>query len=204
MALDILTLLIKAPSIMTFVEESGYDALFFTELNAARNALSKASLARDPNAQVWNCISHLESAESNIERRLKYLPLKAIYNHPKLELDVYKLSYIKAFMATCYKYLNENELMESKLTELNSDAKDYFARLDFITTDYENLTPGEAFKLFFNPVSWVEMLYLQVQQISHIVNPAAWKSATIDRLRANALLFDHKAYIEELRSKRRE
>jgi tetratricopeptide (TPR) repeat protein len=113
--LDVITALRAARSVQQFVEAGGLeDAVASIDVKAAQEALRKVNMARDPRAQVWSAVNHLEGAEEAARRaamnwRLHY------FNELSGEVADERHVYVLALLAICYKYLGEFQLCDDAL-----------------------------------------------------------------------------------------
>jgi hypothetical protein len=93
------------------------------ELTAAQEALNKATLARDPESQVWSAVNHLESA--HVGFRSTYKGQGRWYHSAATrcaqEVAAAKDRWVLCLMACCYKLLGEPKLC-LKALELAEEA----------------------------------------------------------------------------------
>jgi hypothetical protein len=89
-------------------------ALGEVELEAAKLALSSANIAQDPTREVHAAVTHLQSA--HVAFKNKYCSKEFITlpdEHKAANVDVW----ICCLMAMCYRYLNEEKLVQKCLDE---------------------------------------------------------------------------------------
>ena len=87
------------------------DAMADVGLQASQTSLARAASAREPRAYVWSAANHLEGAEAALKQRLVRWRGSIKYIAPVTAGDtVLKYKYVLCLLATCYRYLGEQEL----------------------------------------------------------------------------------------------
>ena len=94
-----------------------------SDLEAARDAFRKVSLANDRTAQIWSAVNHLESAHSKIRsayyKKKSYVLGKAMF----LDRMQKKDRYVLCVLSICYYFLGEKKLCIQSL-QLAQDVKE--------------------------------------------------------------------------------
>lgn len=82
------------------------------ELEAARLALDGSRMARNPEAQVWSAINHLQTALIAYRKGHKNLStgFKKNLSYSSTTVVLRKLRWVSCLMAVCYLYVGEIEL----------------------------------------------------------------------------------------------
>lgn len=121
----LLTAAKTAKTLQSFIDSGGMAVLLAEiHIDAARNSLSKATLANDKRGQVFNAVGQLEVAYCALEIAVKsytgiqYLSPPALSKVMEAEKQA---RYVLCIMACCYKYLNEERLCRAHIEKaLNS------------------------------------------------------------------------------------
>jgi hypothetical protein len=154
--IDVIASLKAANSIKKFVEGGGLAiALADIGLGAARDALIKVDAAKQPSAQVWSAINHLEGAEAALSqtfRRRKYLRWIDINGLGNI---FERRQIIGCLMAICYAYLGERQLAEEIFDRLNRLQEQMF-------TEY--FTVGTLAANILNPIFLGRSAYLTISK----------------------------------------
>jgi hypothetical protein len=121
-----------------------------TELEAAQLALDSSRIARDPKAQVWAAITHLQTAFTayrNSHQRLS-TGFKKNLSVLGIEIVLRKLRWVSCLMAVCYVYVGEIELAKEAV-KCAREAKRQLQESDAsLLTILSMLNPAE-YKRFF-------------------------------------------------------
>jgi hypothetical protein len=114
-------------TLKSFVMGGGIEDLFGDiELAASKDALNKAKIAKDPRAQVWLAVSHLESAH---RAYLGVYKDKAAWWNPQSVSNryieaAYKDRWTMCLMAVCYKFLGESALIDKAIGQAKNEIGD--------------------------------------------------------------------------------
>lgn len=107
-------------SLRDFILGGNFAELFAdAELAAAKEALRKSNLARNPQGQVWSAVNHLETAHHAYqkEHKSKDRPWDSMGAATHYAVMRNKDAYSLTLMATCYAFLKEKSLCRQALDE---------------------------------------------------------------------------------------
>ncbi|GAA1839500.1 hypothetical protein GCM10009836_18320 [Pseudonocardia ailaonensis] len=124
--MELLAALKTARSLAAFVEGGALEeALAQVSVGAAVDAMEKSRIARDPRAQVWSAVTHLETAWE-AHRRILVRPLSKHLAWTRHRRIWGEFDHVTCLMAVCYRYLGEIELSEQCFTRWEALMGDHY------------------------------------------------------------------------------
>jgi len=128
------------------------------DLDAARDAISKAKRANNPDGQIWSAVNHLESAHQKNRKTYNkgVTPLLPAYETMEI-IDALSLDMeVLCLMAMCYRLLRENRLCQETLDEVGELHKRHAEAWKFVDDTY----PKVAYKvitIFADPRTYASL-----------------------------------------------
>jgi hypothetical protein len=119
--IELVSALKSARSLRNFIEDGGLEqAVGSIDVSAAVDAIRKMHTAKDPRAQIWSAVNHLEGAEQAYRKAANRWQLR-YFNSYESTFMFGKVRYVLCLQGACYRYLGEDALCRAALYRAFSD-----------------------------------------------------------------------------------